>query len=106
MLLKKAVGLAKGSGESGRESVGTVTRKQLEEIAEIKKEDLSSVDLDGAVKIIEGTARSMGIHIEGTDIPANINIVQSTDENIDSQEDEITEDSDSPLDESVEEKVD
>ncbi|MBJ90895.1 MAG: 50S ribosomal protein L11 [Woeseia sp.] len=92
MLLKRAVGLAKGSGESGRESVGTVTRKQLEEIAEIKKADLSSVDLDGAVKIIEGTARSMGIHIEGTDPPVNIKVVEKAGEDTDPIADEAVED--------------
>ena len=64
-LLKQAAALAKGSSAPGREGVGSVTRKQLEEIAEIKKEDLNSADLDGAVKIIEGTARSMGIEVSG-----------------------------------------
>ena len=64
-LLKQAAALAKGSSEPGREGVGSVTRKQLEEIAEIKKEDLNSADLDGAVRIIEGTARSMGIEVSG-----------------------------------------
>lgn len=76
MLLKRAVGLAKGSGESGRESVGTVTRKQLEEIAEIKKADLSSVDIDGAVKIIEGTARSMGIKVGSIAGPVSDEVVE------------------------------
>ncbi len=65
VLLKKAAGLAKGSGEAGRESVGTVTRAQIEEIVEIKKEDLNASDRDAAVRIIEGTARSMGIQVEG-----------------------------------------
>ena len=64
-LLKQAAALAKGSAEPGREDVGGVTRKQLEEIAEIKKEDLNSADLEGAVRIIEGTARSMGIKVSG-----------------------------------------
>ena len=65
VLLKKAAGLAKGSGEAGRESVGTVTRAQIEEIVEIKKEDLNASDRDAAVRVIEGTARSMGIQVEG-----------------------------------------
>ena len=103
MLLKKAVGLAKGSGESGRESVGTVTRKQLEEIAEIKKADLSSVDLEGAVKIIEGTARSMGIHIEGTDLPANIKIAEEKGEETDSTVETPAEDTSAPVEDPVEE---
>jgi large subunit ribosomal protein L11 len=64
VLLKKAAGLAKGSGETGREKVGTVNRKQLEEIAEIKKDDLNAHDVDAAVRILEGTARSMGIEVE------------------------------------------
>jgi len=105
MLLKRAVGLAKGSGESGRESVGTVTRKQLEEIAEIKKEDLSSVDLDGAVKIIEGTARSMGIHVEGAELPVGTSMAESSQENTDSLEDETVQDTDSSVGDSPEEKV-
>ncbi len=64
ILLKKAAGLAKGSGETGREKVGSVNRKQLEEIAEIKKDDLNAHDVDAAVRILEGTARSMGIEVE------------------------------------------
>ena len=64
ILLKKAAGLAKGSGETGREKVGSVNRKQLEEIAEIKKDDLNTHDVDAAVRILEGTARSMGIEVE------------------------------------------
>ena len=64
ILLKKAAGLAKGSGETGRENVGSVNRKQLEEIAEIKKDDLNAHDVDAAVRILEGTARSMGIEVK------------------------------------------
>ncbi len=64
ILLKKAAGLAKGSDETGREKVGSVNRKQLEEIAEIKKDDLNAHDVDAAVRILEGTARSMGIEVE------------------------------------------
>ncbi len=62
-LLKKAAGLEKGSGETKRKSAGKVTRKQLEEIAKIKMPDLTANDLEAAVKIIEGTARSMGIEV-------------------------------------------
>jgi len=64
VLLKKAAGLAKGSGVPNRDKVGKVTRKQLEEIVEVKKNDLNVSDTDRAVKIIEGTARSMGIEVE------------------------------------------
>ena len=62
-LLKKAAGIAKGSGEPNREKVGKVTRKQLEEIAEMKLKDLNAYDVDAAVKIIEGTAKNMGLEI-------------------------------------------
>ena len=64
-LLKRAAGLAKGSGVPNREKVGTVTREQLVEIVKIKEADLNAVDEDAAVRIIEGTARSMGITVEG-----------------------------------------
>jgi large subunit ribosomal protein L11 len=64
VLLKKAAGLAKGSGVPNRDKVGTVTRAQLEEIVETKKADLNANDTDAAVRIIEGTARSMGIEVE------------------------------------------
>jgi large subunit ribosomal protein L11 len=63
VLLKKAAGLASGANDPGRETVGKVTRKDLEEIADIKKEDLNARNLDAAVKIIAGTARSMGIEV-------------------------------------------
>ena len=65
MLLKKAAGIEKGSGTPNTEKVGKVTRKQLEEIAKIKARDLNSADLDAAVKIIAGSARSMGLDVEG-----------------------------------------
>jgi large subunit ribosomal protein L11 len=65
VLLKKAAKIEKGSGEPNREKVGTVTRAQLEEIAELKKEDLNAFTVDAAVKVIAGTARSMGIEVEG-----------------------------------------
>ena len=57
-------GLAKGSGVPNRDKVGKVTRAQIEEIVEVKKDDLNASDLDAAVRIIEGTARSMGIEVE------------------------------------------
>ena len=63
VLLQKAAGIAKGSGVPNRTKVGKVTRKQLEEIAATKKEDLNASDVDAAVKMIEGTARSMGIEV-------------------------------------------
>jgi len=64
VLLKQAANIAKGSPEPKREKVGTVTASQVEEIAKLKFEDLSAVDLPGATKIVEGTARSMGITVE------------------------------------------
>jgi len=64
VLLKQAANIAKGSPDPKREKIASVTRIQLEEIAKQKYEDLSAVDLPGALKIIEGTARSMGIVVE------------------------------------------
>lgn len=63
ILLKKAVGIAKGSGVPNRDKVGKVTRKQLEEIARTKEKDLKARDLEHAVRMIMGTARSMGIEV-------------------------------------------
>jgi large subunit ribosomal protein L11 len=63
-LLKKAVGIAKGSATPNRDKVGKVTRQQLNEIAKAKEKDLNARDLDHAVRMIEGTARSMGIEVE------------------------------------------
>jgi large subunit ribosomal protein L11 len=63
VLLKQAAKVAKGSSQPSRENVGEVTRKQVEEIARMKLEDLNAYDLENAIKIIEGTARSMGIQI-------------------------------------------
>lgn len=65
VLLKKAAGVDKGAGEVGTEIVGKVTREQVEEIAKIKMDDLNARDLDQACRIIEGTARSSGIEVEG-----------------------------------------
>ena len=62
-LLRKAAGIAKGSGEPNKEKVGKVTGKQLEEIAKVKMADLNANDLDSAKKIIEGTAKNMGLEI-------------------------------------------
>jgi len=64
-LLKKAAGIQKGSGTPNTNKVGKVTRAQLEEIATIKMADLNSVDMDAAVRIIAGSARSAGIEVEG-----------------------------------------
>jgi large subunit ribosomal protein L11 len=63
VLLKQAAKIAKGSNEPNRQKVGEVTKKQVEEIARLKFEDLNAYDLESAAKIIEGTARSMGIQI-------------------------------------------
>jgi len=65
VLLKKAAKIAKGSGEPNRDKVGTVTQDQLAEIAEIKMADLNAHDLENAKRIIAGTARSMGLDVEG-----------------------------------------
>jgi large subunit ribosomal protein L11 len=65
VLLKKAAGIAKGSGIPNRDKVGTVTRKQILEIIEIKKNDLNASDEESAFKIIAGTARSMGLEVAG-----------------------------------------
>jgi large subunit ribosomal protein L11 len=62
-LLKKAAGIAKGSGEPNKEKVGQITPKQIEEIAKIKMTDLNAYDLEAAKKIIEGTAKNMGLEI-------------------------------------------
>lgn len=64
-LLKKAAKIEKGSGKAHLEKVGKVTRAQLEEIAKIKMKDLNAADMDGAVKIIAGSARSIGLIVEG-----------------------------------------
>jgi large subunit ribosomal protein L11 len=64
-LLRKAAGVDKGSGTTGRETAGKVTRNQVREIAETKMVDLNANDVDAASKIIEGTARSMGIEVVG-----------------------------------------
>ncbi len=63
-LLKKAAGVEKGAGDSGREKVGELSRDKLREIAQLKAKDLSAADIEGAERIIEGTARSMGIEIK------------------------------------------
>jgi large subunit ribosomal protein L11 len=64
VLLRKAAGVEKGSGVPNKEKVGSVTRKQVREIAEIKMKDLNANDIEGAMKQVEGTARSMGITVE------------------------------------------
>src|SRR6187401_2216944 len=61
VLIREALNIPKGSGEPNREKVGKLTRKQLQDIAEVKLEDLNARDLDQAMRIIEGTARSMGV---------------------------------------------
>jgi large subunit ribosomal protein L11 len=64
VLIRKALGIDKGSGEPNREKVGKLTRNQLEEIAKAKEPDLNANDIDAAVNIIAGTARSMGVEVE------------------------------------------
>ncbi len=67
VLLRKAAGIPKGSGEPNTKKVGTVTRAQLEEIAKTKEPDLTAADMDAAVRTIAGSARSMGLNVEGVD---------------------------------------
>ncbi len=64
VLLKKAAGVPKGSAVPNREKVGKINRKQIREIAELKMKDLNAVDLEGAMRQIEGTARNMGLTVE------------------------------------------
>lgn len=64
VLLRKAAGVEKGSAEPNREKVGKVTWDQIQEIAEIKMKDLNAIDIEGAIRQIEGTARNMGIVVE------------------------------------------
>ena len=63
-LLKKALGVEKGASDSGREKIGKLSREKLREIAQVKAKDLSATSIEGAERIIEGTARSMGIEVE------------------------------------------
>ena len=65
VLLKKAAKVEKGSGEPNRNKVGTVTKVQVREIAQLKMPDLNAKDLEGAIRMVEGTARSMGLIVEG-----------------------------------------
>ena len=65
VLLLKAAGIKSGSGRPNTDKVGTVTREQLEEIAKTKEPDLTAADMDAAVRTIAGTARSMGLNVEG-----------------------------------------
>ncbi len=63
VLLRKAAGIEKGSGVPNKDKVGKVTRKQVREIAEVKMKDLNAINIEGAMKQVEGTARSMGITV-------------------------------------------
>ena len=83
-LLLEAAGLKKGSGEPNREKVGMVKIKQLEEIAKTKWEDLNASDIDSAIKMIKGTARSMGLVIEGSG--EEITVVEASEEEAGSEE--------------------
>ena len=67
VLIQKALGIAKGSGTPNRDKVGQITRKQLEEIAKTKMPDLNTTDLEAAVRMIAGTARSMGVVVQGAE---------------------------------------
>jgi len=70
VLIKKAINLEKGSGEPHENKVGTITRAQLKEIADLKKPDLNAASEEAAISMIAGTARSMGVVVEGTEQPA------------------------------------
>lgn len=63
VLIKKAIGIEKGSGEPNKNKVGKITRQQIREIAELKMRDLNANDIEAAMRIIEGTARSMGVEV-------------------------------------------
>ena len=65
VLIKKAVGIQKGSAKPNTDKVGTITRKQLEEIAKTKEPDLTAANLDAAVRTIAGSAKAMGLNVEG-----------------------------------------
>ena len=64
-MIREKINIQKGSGKPNLEKVGKISRKDLEEIAEKKMDQLNAIDLDGAVKIVAGTARSMGVEVEG-----------------------------------------
>ena len=66
VLIRKALGIEKGSGTPNSSKVGRISRKQLEEIAKTKQPDLTAADLEAAVRTVAGTARSMGVDVEGT----------------------------------------
>jgi large subunit ribosomal protein L11 len=66
VLIRKAIGIEKGSGTPNTAKVGKITRKQLEEVAKTKQPDLTAADLEAAVRTIAGSARSMGVDVEGT----------------------------------------
>lgn len=65
VLIKKALGIESGSAQANKEKVGTLTRKQLEEIAKVKMPDLNCHDIEAAMRIIAGSARNMGVEVEG-----------------------------------------
>jgi large subunit ribosomal protein L11 len=65
VLIRKAIGIEKGSGAPNTNKVGKITRKQIEEVATTKKPDLTAADMEAAVRTIAGTARSMGVDVEG-----------------------------------------
>jgi len=68
VLIQKALGIPKGSGTPNRDKVGQITRKQLEEIAKTKMPDLNTTDLEAAIRMIAGTARSMGVVVQGAEV--------------------------------------
>jgi large subunit ribosomal protein L11 len=68
VLIQKALGIPKGSGTPNRDKVGQITRKQLEELAKTKMPDLNTTDLESAIRMIAGTARSMGVVVQGAEV--------------------------------------
>ena len=89
VLLRQAAKIANGSPESNREKVGSVTQAQLREIAEIKMPDLNANDVDAAMKIVAGTARSMGLLVQGQDDMSQLSAPSSDD--VDEEEPALTE---------------
>jgi len=86
VLIKRAIGIPKGSGEPNREKVGKITTAQLEEIARTKMEDLNAADLDAAVRMIAGTARSMGVVVAGSVAAREEDEKQAAQEKLDEEE--------------------
>jgi large subunit ribosomal protein L11 len=88
--LKKAAGLEKGSGEPNKLKVGRVTKVQVDEIAKTKMEDLNAYSIEEAARMIEGTARSMGIMIEGEELSIGAEFVPDSEEQAEEEQAEAS----------------